>query len=92
MSNDGTVALKTVISRARAQLGDLTGRTAEGVTSVQRDDDCWVLAVEVVEVPRIPDSTSILGSYEVRVDLKGNLIDYARTARYHRNQAGEEDS
>lgn len=91
MSNNGQVALRDVITKAREQLRDLTGRTTESVTSVQREDDGWVLSVEIIEVPRIPDSTSILGSYEVRVDAEGNLMEYARTARYNRNQAGEAD-
>jgi hypothetical protein len=92
LSNNGKVALREVISRAREQLRELTGRTAEAVTSVQRDDDGWILSVEIVEVPRIPDSTSILGLYEVEVDADGNLIEYSRTARYNRNQAGDADS
>jgi Gas vesicle synthesis protein GvpO len=92
VTNDGRVALPTVISKARAQLRELTGRTTEAVTSVERGEDGWILSIEVVELLRIPDSTSILGSYEVRVDYEGNLIEYGRTARYHRNQAGEDDS
>ena len=92
MSNDGRVALPVVISKARAQLRELTGRNTEAVTSVERGEDGWILSVEVVELMRIPDSTSILGSYEVRVDDEGNLIEYGRTARYHRNQAGEDAS
>lgn len=92
MSNNGKVTLREVISRAREQLRELTGRTAEAVTSVQRGDDGWVLSMEIIEVPRIPDSTSILGLYEVQVDSDGDLIEYSRTARYNRNQAGEADS
>jgi hypothetical protein len=92
VSTNGQAALPLVISKARAQLRELTGRPTEAVTSVERDDEGWILSIEVVELTRIPDSTSILGSYEVRVDSDGNLIQYGRTARYHRNQAGEDDS
>ncbi len=86
------VDLRTVISSARAQLQDLTGRPAEAVTSVERVERGWHLSVELVELERIPASTSILGAYDVWVDHDGNLLEYARTGRYHRNQAGEAES
>ncbi|MDQ6838838.1 MAG: gas vesicle protein [Actinomycetota bacterium] len=81
--------IRSVISSARGQLQDLTGRPTEAVTSVERVQDGWRLSIEVVELERIPPSTSILGSYDVQVDQDGNLLEYARTGRYHRNQAGE---
>ncbi len=84
--------LLTVISSARAQLQELTGRPAEAVTSVERVQNGWRLSVEVVELERIPASTSILGGYDVFVDHDGKLLEYARIGRYHRNQAGEVDS
>jgi len=84
--------LRTVIAAARAQLQELTGRPAEAVTSVERVEDGWRLNVEVVELERIPASTSILGGYEVQVDSLGNLLEYARTGRYPRNQASDGES
>jgi Gas vesicle synthesis protein GvpO len=90
VSNGRPTPLRTVITNARAQLSDLTGRPTEAVASVARDEDGWVLSIEVVELHRVPDSTSILGCYEVRVDREGNLLEYGRTSRYHRNQAGED--
>ncbi len=84
--------LRTVIAAARAQLQELTGRPAEAVTSVERLQDGWRLNVEVVELERIPASTSILGGYEVQVDSRGNLLEYSRTGRYPRNQASDGES
>lgn len=62
------------------------------MTSVERVEDGWRLNVEVVELERIPASTSILGGYEVQVDSLGNLLEYARTGRYPRNQASDGES
>jgi hypothetical protein len=87
----GRASIGTVVSNARAQLQELTGRPSEGVTSMERDEEGWRLSVEVVELERIPASTSILGAYDVRVDGDGNLVEYTRIARYHRNQAGESE-
>jgi hypothetical protein len=88
-SPDGIAA---VARRATEQLGELTGKKAEFVSRAERNDDGWRLTVEVLEVERIPDSTSVLGSYEVRTDGGGELLEYARVRRYLRNQSdqGEE--
>ena len=72
-----------------AQLSKLTGRTAEGVSRLEHDDDGWILQVELLELDRIPDTTSVLASYETRTDDDGNVLAYQRTRRYTRNQAGE---
>jgi hypothetical protein len=75
-----------VTRSAARQLGEVTGRRPEFVSRVERRDDVWRLTVEVVEVERIPDSTSVLGSYEVVADGDGNILEYARSRRYLRNQ------
>lgn len=78
------------IARAAAQqLCELTGREPDTTSGLQRTDNGWLVHVEVVEVARIPDSTSVMASYEVEVDTDGALISYRRARRYYRNQAGD---
>ncbi|MEU1486616.1 gas vesicle protein [Streptomyces sp. NPDC005752] len=62
---------------------------AEGVSSVRRKDDGWCVVVDVLEVPRIPDTTSLLASYEVQIDERGELMEYSRVRRYRRGSADE---
>jgi hypothetical protein len=81
--------LMQVIRRAQDQLSALTGRQPEGVSALRRTDGGWSMEVELVELERIPASTSILGTYQVTVDREGNLQEYSRISRYHRNQAGD---
>jgi hypothetical protein len=69
---------------ARAQLAELLGRTPESVSAISRDGTGW--QVEVVELERIPDSTSVLAVYRVRLDADGLLLGYARSRRYTRGQ------
>jgi hypothetical protein len=83
-------AATDVVRQAVEQVGALTSRDVEGVLGVRRNDDGWVVTVEVVEMRRIPDSTDVLGSYEVHVDQKGELQEYRRTRRYYRSQVEEE--
>lgn len=80
---------RDLIERARGQLQDMMGRPAESVLGMQRDGEGWIVTVEVVELRRVPNSTDLLGSYEVKVDGNGDVIGYRRTRRYHRNRADE---
>ncbi|WJD95631.1 gas vesicle protein GvpO [Streptomyces antimycoticus] len=64
----------------------LTGRAAEGVTSLERGEDGWIIGIEVVETHRIPDSTDILAEYQVELDDCGELSSYRRTERYYRGR------
>lgn len=82
-------ALK-VAQSAAAQLLELAGREAEGVTGIQRTEDGWKVLVEVVEVRRIPDTTDVLALYEVMVDEDGDLEGYRRLRRYARGVPGED--
>jgi hypothetical protein len=52
-------------------------------------DDGWCVLVDVLEVPRIPDTTSLLAIYEVQLDNEGELKEYRRVRRYRRGAADE---
>jgi hypothetical protein len=74
---------------AMKQLSVLTSCPAEGVSRLERNEDGWLIQVEVLELERIPDTTSILASYETHTDDAGNITSYHRQRRYARNQAGD---
>ncbi|WP_337796307.1 gas vesicle protein [Actinopolymorpha rutila] len=74
---------------AMEQLSALTNCEAAGVSRLENDGDGWIFQVEIIEVPRVPDTTSILASYETHTDSAGNITSYRRQRRYPRNQAGE---
>jgi hypothetical protein len=75
------------VRAARDQLTALTGQTAEGVSSLARTEDGWALTIEVLELERVPDTMSLLASYEVALDTSGNLTGYRRVRRYERGRA-----
>lgn len=75
-----------VIRKARAQFGEITGREVESISSLNRSDGGWELHVEVVELARIPDTTSIMGTYRVRLDEQGSFVGYERLRRYPRGR------
>ncbi|MEV3857238.1 gas vesicle protein [Streptomyces sp. NPDC050095] len=76
-----------VLREARAQLAELTGMAAESVSSFERTEDGWELEIEVLEVARVPDTMSLLASYQVSLDPQGVLTGYRRVRRYERGRA-----
>ncbi|MEU6520576.1 gas vesicle protein [Streptomyces sp. NPDC046978] len=59
----------------------------EGVCAVRRTEEGWCVGIDVLEVPRIPDTTSLLATYEVELDESGGPAEYRRVCRYHRGTA-----
>ncbi|MEU6148148.1 gas vesicle protein [Streptomyces sp. NPDC047081] len=76
-----------VLRQARTQLGELIGMSAESVSSFERTEDGWSLEVEVLELARVPDTMSLMASYQVDLDPEGQLTGYRRVRRYERGRA-----
>ena len=76
-----------VLRAARAQFAELTGLNAESVSSFEPTDDGWSLQIEVLELARVPDTVSLLATYQVTLDHSGELTGYRRTHRYERGRA-----
>lgn len=78
-----------VAQRAAELLQSVISHRTEGVSAVRRTDDGWCVVVDVLELARIPDTTSLLATYEVRLDDEGELREYYRTHRYRRGAADQ---
>ncbi|MEV5882087.1 gas vesicle protein [Streptomyces sp. NPDC052020] len=76
-----------VLRQAREQLAELTGMTAESVSSFERTEEGWALEVEVLELERVPDTMSLMAGYQVELDHDGQLTGYRRVRRYERGRA-----
>lgn len=81
------VSARGAARSAARHVQELTGRDPEGVTSLERQDDGWLVGIEVVETHRIPDSTDILAVYQVTVGDHGELVSYRRDQRYYRGRS-----
>lgn len=75
--------------QARRGLSSLIDHVVEGVSAVRRTENGWCVHVDVLEVPRIPDTTSLLATYEVELDADGNLAQYRRIRRYRRGESDD---
>ncbi len=80
------LTLRKIGATALAEVSELVGCTAEGVTGIRKNDDGWVVTVELLELARIPATTDVLASYDVHVDSDGDVTEYHRLTRYLRSQ------
>ncbi|MFD4789191.1 gas vesicle protein [Streptomyces sp. NPDC058459] len=71
---------------AAEQLTELLGRPPESVSALKPTDDGWEADVEVLELERVPETTSVMATYRVTLDKEGDLVSYERTRRYTRGQ------
>ena len=72
-------------------LADLTGREAEAVVGLEKDDDGWKVVLETVELRRVPSTTDVLATFEVGLDTDGELRGCPPLHRDTRRATHEED-
>lgn len=78
----------SAMREALTQFQELTGQQPESVSAMRRSENGgWIFRVEVVELHRIPDTTSLLATYEVQVDGDGAVSGWERVRRYERGRA-----
>ena len=76
--------LVRVVRGALEQFAGLTQLEPVATTGVRREDDGWSVLVDVVELERIPSTTSVMATYRVDVDGGGALTGYERLRRFTR--------
>lgn len=76
--------LRNIVRDAVAQFVELSGKEPEQVSGLRTTDDGWSVLVEVVDVERVPATTSILSTYRIDADSNGQLTGYERIRRYTR--------
>lgn len=79
-------AMGAALRRTTREFVELVGLEPESVTAVDRVDGGWRFRLEVEEMERIPPTTSVLASYEVTADRKGEILGFRRVRRYLRSQ------
>ena len=68
-----------VIQKARADLNSLTGLEVASTVSAEKEEEGWLVTLEVIEKHSIPEGMDILASYETRLDADGNIQEFRRT-------------
>jgi len=88
---NGSLSAGELAKAALATVHELTGYQPEAATGLEWDGESWCVTVDVLELSRIPNTTDVLGQYEVRLDGDGSLRGYRRVRRYRRGDAREEE-
>lgn len=78
------------VQAAREQFQQLSGRVPESVSGLTTTDEGWEVSIDVVELQRVPRTTDVLGTYQVRLDGEGRVVGYERRERYLRSNVSEE--
>ena len=71
---------KEIIEQAKKQLAELTSFKEPAGVGLKKEKEGWVVTVEIVEKKSIPEGMDIIGTYEVRLDAKGDLLGYEKLA------------
>jgi len=77
------------ISAALEQFEVLTHLEPIGTTGVRREEDGWSVLVDVVELERVPSTTSVMATYRVDVDDSGELCGFQRLRRFTRGSVDQ---
>jgi len=86
-SENGRLSAGELGQAALTTVEEMTGYVPEAVTGLEWDGEFWRITVDALELSRVPNTTDVLGEYEVRLDEEGTLRGYRRTRRFQRGQA-----
>ena len=89
--DNGSLSAVELARAAMTAVEELTSYRAEAATALEWDDesDTWQVTVEVLELARVPNTSDVIGAYEVRLDNHGTLHGYRRLRRFARSETRE---
>lgn len=88
-SDDGSVDILEVRKLVETTASDLIGRELDGISEIRAEEDGWLVVVDLIERPAVPDSQDILGSYEIELGTGGSIQGYRRINRYRRSDTAD---
>jgi len=77
-SDGNEKGISFIVNQAKTELTSLIKLEPSTVMSATKESDEWVVTLEMVEKKSIPDAMDILGTYEVRLDNNGQLLNFSR--------------
>ena len=85
----GNGGIVNTVRGALEQFAELTQLEPVGATGVRRDGEGWSVLVDVVELERVPSTTSVMATYRVDLDGNGDLCGYERLRRFVRGSVDQ---
>jgi hypothetical protein len=82
--------VREAIAKVKKDLAAITNLELNGMVGVSKEGDEWKITIELIERKSIPDTSDILGVYEVRLDDAGEITGFSRVRLRRRGETGEE--
>jgi len=83
--------MKNLAERAKEQLAEVTGFSPVAAVGGFKDDEGWHISVDMLEMARLPESTDIIGTYVVSLDLEGNMVKFEKKRARLRGEPYQEE-
>ena len=74
----GKPKIQEILESANQAAETMLKKKVESVVSLNKDAEGWVAEIEILERKSVPDTQDIIGRYEMRFDLEGELLGYKR--------------
>lgn len=74
----GKPKIQEILGIANQAAETMLKKKVENVIRLNKDAEGWVAEIEVLERKSVPDTQDIIGRYEMRFDLEGELLGYKR--------------
>ncbi len=81
--------LAGAVHGALEQFAQLTRMEPVAATGVRREQDGWSVLVDVVELERVPATTSVMATYRVDLTAGGQMSGYERLRRFSRGSVDQ---
>lgn len=79
MANNKKPTIEMIIESAINIVKQYISKELESVIRVEEADNEWIVVVEALERRSVPDTQDLLGRYEVKLNMQGELIGWKQT-------------
>lgn len=73
-----------MVRNAVSQFIELSGSEPERVCGVRSSDNGWSVLVDVLDLERVPSTTSVMSTFRIDIGNDGQLTGYERLRRFTR--------
>jgi len=74
----GKPKINEILGKVNQAAETMLSKKLDSVVSISKDEEIWTAEVEVLERRSVPDTQDIMGRYEMKFDLDGELLGYKR--------------
>jgi hypothetical protein len=74
----GKPKIQEILGIANQAAQTMLKKKLDSIISLNKDAEGWVAEIEVLERKSVPDTQDIMGRYEMKFDLDGELLGYKR--------------